>query len=612
MAKLRNIRPQSISIERINEFLGADFSESSNISFSRSPGVINMIRETPGKVRKWLGYRIETRYEDRINGAHVFSDGTRIVHSGTRLFIGNKEIQGALNDELSTSAQLNGKMLIFDGKRTIVVEKTGNETYSCKYLDTIGTVPIILIASAPTGGGTLLQPVNLLQPKRTVYFLSTTTDKVYQLPFKDLDSTTVEVKVRNTSGGFDTYTEGTEFTVDRALGQVTFKAVPPAPVVIGQDNVFITAAKTNPDYAGKINKAVVCTVYGSNGGRDRIFCAGDNNTDYYSEFNDPLYFADIAYTALGSDNSRIMGYTVINDKLATHLDKSSDDTNVILRESITIEEKTKFRLIGSYQGTGAISKYAFSTLANEPIYPTVDGIVAVTPADYTSERSAQDRSYYINRLLKQQNLANSYGCVFNNFYMLAVGNYIFALDSLQVSRTRDEPYSRRQYEGYVRDGVKARIIWEENEKLYFGGENGIIDVFFTDIKKLSSFNDEGRKISAKWTTPPFMGRDFQNKKQMKRIAVLLGAAVATSCRIWAIYDGERELVYDYDGEARYFTFSQFTFSKLTFKTDKTAQKIIEKLSGIKPKNGIIFEFENDIINEPFSLEECAIEYTEKR
>lgn len=108
------------------------------------------------------------------------------------------------------------------------------------------------------------------------------------------------------------------------------------------------------------------------------------------------------------------------------------------------------------------------------------------------------------------------------------------------------------------------------------------------------------------------GQRFSKQKADEKNCRSLGPAVATSCRIWAIYDGERELVYDYDGEARYFTFSQFTFSKLTFKTDKTAQKIIEKLSGIKPKNGIIFEFENDIINEPFSLEECAIEYTEKR
>ena len=162
------------------------------------------------------------------------------------------------------------------------------------------------------------------------------------------------------------------------------------------------------------------------------------------------------------------------------------------------------------------------------------------------------------------------------------------------------------------DKINARILWEHNGILYFGTENGSVDEFFTDYNLLSSYNDEGRPISAMWTTPPFYGKDFQNKKTMKRIALLLGSAVATSCRIWAVYDGERELIYDYDGIARYFSYSQFTYSKMSYKTDRTAQRIKEKLSGIKPENGITFEFENDLVNEPFSLEECAIEFLEKR
>ena len=149
----------------------------------------------------------------------------------------------------------------------------------------------------------------------------------------------------------------------------------------------------------------MCTLYGSNGGRDRIFCAGDNNKDFYCEFNDPLFWGDLSYTNLGSDSSKIMGYSIVSDKLVTHLDYADDDTTAILRESFVIENKTQFRLAGSYQGNGAISKHAFGVLATEPMYPTVDGISAVTPADYTTERSAQIRSYYINRTLKKQDLS---------------------------------------------------------------------------------------------------------------------------------------------------------------------------------------------------------------
>ena len=497
MAKMRIPPSPAIRTQKITEFLGADYSESSDISFSRSPKVVNMIRDTPGKVRKRLGFKLIKSFKDRINGVHYLADGTEIIHAGENLYIDNTEVPayGNLNDDYSTSVQLAGKMIIFDGKRAIVVQTTGENTHTFTPLDSgIGTIPTTFIARAPTGGGTPLQPINMVQPKRTVRFLSTTTDKVYQFPYYPLDAATVEVKIKNSSGGFDTYTEGTEFTVDRTLGKITFSNVPPAPVVSGEDNVFITASKTNEEYKANINKALVCTLYGSNGGRDRIFCARDNNKDFYCEFNDPLFWGDLSYTNLGSDSSKIMGYSIVSDKLVTHLDYADDDTTAILRESFVIENKTQFRLAGSYQGNGAISKHAFGVLATEPMYPTVDGISAVTPADYTTERSAQIRSYYINRTLKKQDLSTSYGCIYNDFYMLAVGQYIFALDSLQVSTTRDMPYSTRQYEGYMMDKINARILWEHNGILYFGTENGSVDEFFTDYNLLSSYNEEGRKI----------------------------------------------------------------------------------------------------------------------
>ena len=201
----------AIRTQKITEFLGADYSESSDISFSRSPKVVNMIRDTPGKVRKRLGFKLIKSFKDRINGVHYLADGTEIIHAGENLYIDNTEVPayGNLNDDYSTSVQLAGKMIIFDGKRAIVVQTTGENTHTFTPLDSgIGTIPTTFIARAPTGGGTPLQPINMVQPKRTVRFLSTTTDKVYQFPYYPLDAATVEVKIKNSSGGFDTYQRG--------------------------------------------------------------------------------------------------------------------------------------------------------------------------------------------------------------------------------------------------------------------------------------------------------------------------------------------------------------------------------------------------------------------
>lgn len=612
MAKLKIPAPQRLSIKRINEFLGADFSKSSDISWSRSPDTVNMIRETPGKVRKWRGFKTMETFPKRINGVHFFSDGTRFVHAGTKLYAKGLMAVDGMKDTMSSSCSLNGKMLIFDGYKAIVVEKYPDGKLDVNYAEDRGTVPITMIALTPKGGGEVLNPVNMLSPKREIRARSNETDRIFQLPYNNLDSAEVIVKVLNEKGSTDDLKENINFSVDRTLGTITFTNVPPKPPLPGEDNIYITVSKTNDLYKKNINSALSCVVYGENGSRNRIFCAGEGNRDYHSEFNDPLYFGDISYSILGSDSSNIMGYSVVDDKLATHLDFSDDKSTVIFREAFTLKDRTEFKTCGSCQGEGAVSRHGFAVLGTEPLFPTKFGIYAVAVSDYTSQRYGQNRSFYINGKLREQNLKDSYACLYKDFYMLAAGGKIFALDGMQVSHSPNMPYSTRQYEGYIREGTDARIIWEENSALYFGTEKGEIKKFYEGANGNSDYNDDGKGITARWTTPIFLGTDFKNKKKMRSINALLGSASATSCRIWAVYDGEKELICDYNSQGRYFSFNGLTFSKLTFRTDRTPQKIIERLSGINPENGIYFIFENDVVNEPFSLEEISFEFREKR
>ena len=612
MAKLRIPAAEKFETKRIKEFLGADFSESSDISWSRSPHVQNMIRETPGKVRKWRGFKTEGVYPGCINGVHFFFDGTRFIHAGDKIYKGFEVVFRDVDRVMSSSCVLGGKLLIFDGKRTMVIYKDEYQHFCYGYADTMGTVPLTMIALTPGGGGEVLNPVNLLSPKREVRARSNDTDKIFQLPYKDLDMDEVKIKVANDRGTFDTYKEGVEFTVDRAVGRIIFRDILPKPPLLGEDNVYITVSKTDPQYRERINSALSCIVYGENGARNRIFCAGEGNRDYHSEFNDPLYFGDISYSILGSDASNIMGYSVVDDKLASHLDFSEDKTTVVFREGFTFKERCEFKTCGSCQGEGATGRHGFAVLGTEPLFPTKLGIYAVAVSDYTSERYGQNRSFYINRLLTKENLKDAFACRYKDFYMLACGGRIYALDGLQISRSMEMPYSTRQYECYIREGTDARILWEENGRLYFGTKSGEIRYFYDGSGGLNDYNDDGRGIDAQWTTPIFTGADFKNKKKMRSINALLASEAATSCRIWAVYDGEKELICDYMAQGRYFSFEQLAFSRFTFRTDKTPQKITQKLSGINIENGIYFIFQNDVVNEPFSPEEISFEFTEKR
>lgn len=646
----------------VNHFRGADLTNvSSGVDGARAVACPNMIRESVGKVRKRTGFYKIRALSGRINGVYFFKDSRGIrqfIHAGTNLYMvyngSTALVSSEINNERSQAQQLGGFLCILDG-RTIWMygryEPLGNEPplldEDCYKLYRAGEnayVPTILIARSPTGGGVVYEPINVFTPQRTEKFLGKADTKKYKLSALDIDSTSVTAQKMNSEGDMVDLSEGTDFTVDRAKGTVTFKTAPGASPILGRDNVYITYAKTVRTHADMINKCRFCTLYGVNGARDRLFVTGNPdypNRDFYSQINDPTYFGDTWYAEIGAGNTKIMGYSIVGDQLATHLNNAEDGTNVILRRGQLSEVSTtqgtttvlsstqssssststtgpgstaSFRISGSLQCGGAISSYAFATLETEPLFAVKDDILAVTPSDMLGERYAQSRAYYLQGLLRKLDLSDSSAVSWNGYYILAAGEYLLFLDGTQAAYEKNAPYSARQYEAYYWTGINARVLFVLNGALCFGSADGGIYQFYTDYGNVSNFHDETsggkRAIYACWKTPEIYGDEFYYRKDFRRIAVLLGAAVATGCRIWAFYGGEKELLRDYDGTARYFSYQKFRYSKMSYKTDRTPQKLLEKIK-VKKVESVSFMFENDVMNEPFSLQMAAAEYTQR-
>lgn len=620
--------PQTIYKWEIKQLLGCDLTEkSANVDSRRSPECPNMIRESVGNVRKRTGKHTVKSYPYRVNGVHFFSDttgGKKLIHAGANIYLdgGTEDVEDdtvlytEANDGFSHAVQLNKLLLIVDGKKALLFGKHNGTDYTIVTAESKAYVPTVTIGRAPTGGGTVYDPVNLIGSGRTDSFLGTEDAVEYQLSATELDDTAVTAKKMTSEGTYTDLSEGTDFSVDRTTGKVAFTAAPGASPVTGEDNIQITYYKTPEGYADKINKCDICTLYGANGARDRAFIAGNpalGNQDYYCQKNDPTYFGDLWYTVLGQDGSLIMGYSVVNDKLAAVLDGSDDETNIIMRNSSLDDDgEVIFVLAGSYQGKGAKTKHAFGVLKTEPLFVTDDGVYAITPSDVIGERYAQERSYRLRGLIETLDMTNAYGTAWKDFYCIAAGEYILLLDGLQTSTEKNKPYATRQYECYYFTDINARVLYTEGEALCFGDADGNIAAFYTDASSPSNYNDNGEAYYCGWKTPEFYGDDSSYKKRFKRIAALLGAYVKTSCTIYAVYDGIKELVVSQSAVGRYFSFQYLTFSQLTFKSDNSPQLAIEKLS-IKPDNrNAQFVFESEVKNEPFALYEAVVEYTERR
>ena len=613
--KIPSASAPSISQFKIEAFRGADLTDAAaNIDSGRSPFCPNMIRESRGKVRKRTGYFIEKQYDARINGVFFFADGgkqVRVVHAGTKLYVDDTVLAEDMEDARSTARQLGDKLCIMDGKKYRVLQKSG-DSYVATAPDAY--IPTILVSRNPDGGGTVLEPINMLSAGRRESFLGKASVTNYQLSTNGLDATAVTVQKMNSGGSFDTMTEGNGFSVNRTTGVVTFTTAPGASPVTGEDNVVITYYKTVADYADKINRCRVMTAYGVNGARDRLFVAGDPqfpNRDYYSQLNDPTYFGDKWYSVLGQSNAAIMGYSIVNDQLAAHKDHEDDDTNIFLRRGTLMDGEAAFPLSGSYQGSGAVSMWAFGVLETEPLFVTNGDIMAVTPSDVLGERYAQGRGYYLRGVLDGKDLSDACATVHGRFYVLSVGNELYLLDGAQAVYEKNTPYATRQYEVYYWTDIAARVLFDDDGALCFGREDGAICKFHTEYDAIASFNDDGAPIYAAWKTPEFFGKNFYYRKDFQKIAVLLGAAAATGCRIWAFYDGAKELLHDYDATARYFSYGNINYGAFSYSTDTMPHELIEKIK-IKKVRKVQFLFENGELNEPFALYEAAAEFVESR
>ena len=485
-----------------------------------------------------------------------------------------------------------------------VVKKVRDDAY----------IPTVTIAKEPSGGGEPYESLNLLQPAFIELFQGNDEDKAYHLSFDGLDSTEVIVKILNENGDWSEKKEGTDFSVDREKGIVNFIKVPGKSVVTGEDNVSIQAYRTVEGYADRINKCTISTLFGVNGNGDRLFVSGNPdyiNQDWYSQQYDPTYFPDTGYSTLGSSSSAIVGYSIISNYLAAHKDDNERDANIILREGNLQDNEPTFPIVASLQGAGAIASWSFAYLETEPIFLTKRGIYAVTAQDITGEKYAQNRSYYIDgKMLKEENLDDAYGCVFNDYYVMSINNKLYLLDGLQPMRTdKSMPYATRQYACFYRENVPANCVWTFNDRLYFGTNDGRVCAFYTDPKALESYNDDGEAIECTWETPDLDGKLFFKNKTFRYLAVRLDSAIATSINMYTMKRGIWNLAKTDSTKARYFTFSSLNFAKFTFGTD-TTQKIIHTKVRVKKVDKARFRFTNTEVNEPFGLFDVALEYIE--
>ena len=599
------------SIIKLTQFYGVDFTSNPfNVNVTQSPDAENMIRSEPGKVRKRMGYKTVYRFDGKINGHYARKkDTTDLIHAGTGLYRMKETpelLYNGMNDAKSSAWQFGDKLYIVDGKKLLVYDGT-----SVKPVEDNAYIPTVTIAKAPNGGGKQYDALNLLQPKFKEKFLSDGTSTEYHLSFSGLDDANVTVRQLQSDGAWK---EISGFTCNAEKGIVTFTTAPGKSPVTGEDNIEIEAKRIVSGYADRINKCCIGARFGVNGDVDRLFLSGNPdyiNYDWYSQKDDPTYFPDTGYSVLGTNKSAIVGYTIIENRLAAHKDDYEPDRNIILRSGNLVENEAAFPIYNTMKGPGAAARDSFAYLQNEPVFLTSAGIYAIAASDINAERYSQDRSYYLNgKLLQEPNLKDACACVYNDMYWLCVNGHAYVLDGLQnLGLTKSEPYSNRQYVAFYCTNIPARLLFVKDGALWFGTDDGRVCRFYTDETSHLSYSDDGAAISASWQTPYVSGSNFYKTKTFKHLAVQLVNAASAGVKIATIAKGEWKTIKEFLTGVSYFSYSRLVYSHLCYSNDTSPKTFHTKLR-IKRVDKCSFRFTNDMLHESFGIVQASIEYVE--
>ena len=610
----------------VSWFEGVNFTDSAaGVDERKSPDAPNMIRDVPGKVRKCMGYHRVAEYRDEegralaINGWHRRSqDAEGIIHAGCNLYRGQELLYSGAADQRSRSWQLaksedgetkqclyiqDGKdLLVYDGEQVL---PAAEKAY----------VPTLSIGRNPKGGGTEYEALNLIGPAFRELFTGTAGETAYQLSFGGLDADPVKVWVMQAGGSWAEKTEGTDFSVNRETGVVSFVAAPGPSPVTGEDNVKIEARRTVEGYRERIGRCTCGILFGVGGAADRLFVSGNpdpafRNYDWYSGQYDATYWPDTGYATVGSAAAGVVGYTIVDNYLAAVKGEGESDRSVVIREGNLVNSEPAFPVVNTLQGPGAVAPWSFVQLANEPLFLTRLGVYALTTSDVSGSRYSQGRSYYLDgRLRREENLSEAFGFVYNDLYWLCINDAAYVLDSLQpLSAEKSAPYSTRQYAGFYRTNLPARVMWEEDGRLYFGSEEGVVYCFYTDSRDPKSYNDDGKAIEAYWTTGYISGSVFDRDKTFRKLSVLVDSFPVTSVELLATREGLWRRLYLNSAGSRYHSWNYISWDNWQWSNDNTPRTLVSKLQEARADR-VQYRFRNAEKDQPFGLLQYACEYT---
>ena len=614
MIPLDTRRNQVLLQKNYSYFRGCDFTtEPPEIDDSRSPDCLNMLADDAGFPIKRVGWRVLAALTGKIHGLHyAHFDGTDpviMVHHGTKLTAykisdgtTTAVMASGMADARSSSFMHKGKLYILDGTNFQRFWYASGFQHEDAASASVAKIPTTGRGGhyEDDGNGniiwvpcTLYEEPNLLTSSQINLFAGDGTNKDFWLIEHGATVTKVEVYTTD-------WTEVTAYTAaedtTKAKTKITFTSAPAAhPDGAGIDNIRVTfTSAEHPEDASAIKKCNICTPYGYFND-NRIFISGNpdhKNRDYACGVDDPTYWEINQWTDIGSDHTAIMGYLHYGDILAIVKEDDNQDAEIYIRSAtVTEDNKVLFPVQQGVKGVGAISRSGFASLRDDALFYAREGVFAVAGTDASQQRTVQNRSFYVdNKMRQEQGKDKAVAVAWNNRYLISFpdSGHCYVADA-RMQSAFNESYV---YEWFFWDNIPAVEWLEFDGNLFFGTSDGKLCRFNDDMKSMVKYSDEltkvpgadptnehqawtgGKSIKAKWTTKAdTFGTIAQVKTLTRRgSTVMLKPFARSSVKISATTHNVKGLSLN-DVEMNVWDFSDLDFGRIDFNAMATPQVV---------------------------------------
>lgn len=635
-------------VKTYSAFRGCDFTtDPAEIADSRSPDSLNMIADDAGFPQKRVGWRVLANFDGKINGLHyAHFSGTNpaiIVHHGTKLtayYFGTATtsviMSSGMNDHESVSFMHGGKLYILDGANFIRVSYSSGFQHE----------DVTTVAKTPTtgrGGHYELddnnnsvwvacyanEEPNILSSKQINTFAGDGTAKDFWLTERNVTINSVELY---TSGSWTTTTAYTK-TEDATAGKtkITFTTAPAAHQDgAGLDSIRVTFTSTeHPADANAIKKCSIATPFGYFND-NRIFVSGNpdhKNRDWACAVDDPTYWELNQWTDIGSDHTAIMGYLHYGDALAIIKQDDNQDAEIYVRTAqVQSDNKILFPVQQGVKGVGAISRNGFASLRDDALFYAREGVFAVAGTDASQQRTVQNRSFFVdNRMREEDHKENAVSVVWNNRYLINFpsSGHCYVADA-RLQTAFNESFV---YEWFYWDNIPATRFIEFDGLCFFGTSDGKLCKFNDDMLSMVKYSDElvrvpgapdptneheswtgGKPIKARWVTKAdTFGTIAKYKTLTKRgCTVMLKPFARSSIGVYVTTHnvGNRELTVT---TLNVWDFSELDFSRIDFNAMTTPQVVPLNMK-VKKFQQISIKLESVGVEECFGVYGIQVQY----